>query len=82
MVLICISLMIYKLEHLSVCLLAVCVLSLGKCLFSSSAHFSIGLFVLGLVFFFFLVLGCVSSLYVLDVTPYRSYHLQIFSPIL
>ena len=53
--------------------LAICMSSLEKCLFSSFACFFNGIV--------FLVLSCINSLYILKLTPYQMYHWQICYPI-
>ena len=72
--LLCIFQMISEVKYLLLCLLGICVLPLENCLFSSSAHFLIRLFV-----FWYWVIWVFYIVWIL--TTYKACNLQIFSPI-
>ena len=73
MVLICIPLIMRGVEHLFMCLLAICMSSSEKCLFSSLAHFLIG-------HLFFWNWAAWAACIFLRLNLFQLLHLLLFSP--
>ena len=71
---ICISLMTSSDEYLFMCLSQFSISFLEKCLFSSIAHFIVGLF------YFIFDISCMNSLHILAINPLSDMWLKILLP--